>query len=77
MSANCNEQVVRIRQGTVFSAIVGSDIPSVGVEAFGRRFEPSVRFGQVRPGRRLGKLSDGSYDVGSSCTTDKVVELGK
>jgi hypothetical protein len=24
-----------------------------------------------------GKLSDGSYGVGSSCTTDKVVELGK
>jgi hypothetical protein len=44
---------------------------------FGCRFEPRVRFGQVRPGRHLGKLSDGSYGVGSSCTTDKVVELGK
>jgi hypothetical protein len=75
MSANCDEQVVRIRQRVVFSAIVGSDIPSGGVEAFGCRFEPSVRFGQVRPGRHLGKLSDGSYDAGSS--TDHLVELGK
>jgi hypothetical protein len=50
MSANCDEQVVRIRQRAVFSAIVGSDIPSAGVEAFGCRFEPRVRFGQVRPG---------------------------
>jgi hypothetical protein len=50
MSANCEEQVVRIRQRAVFSAVVGSDIPSAGVEAFGCRFEPSVRFGQVRPG---------------------------
>ena len=39
MSAT-GEQVVRIRQRAVFSATVGSDIPSAGVEAFGCRFEP-------------------------------------
>ena len=77
MSASCDEQVVRIRQRTVFSAIVGSDIPSAGVEALRCRLAPRVRFGQVRQGRHLGKLSDGGYGVGSSCTTDKVVELGK
>jgi len=48
MSANCDERVVRIRQRAVFSAIVVSDIPSAVVEAFGCRFEPRVRFGQVR-----------------------------
>ncbi|MGO9148871.1 MAG: hypothetical protein ACLP1E_14305 [Acidimicrobiales bacterium] len=50
MSANCDEQVVRIRQRAVLSAIVGSDIPSTVVEAFGCRFEPRVRFGQARLG---------------------------
>ena len=48
MSANCVEQVGRIRQRAVFSAIVGSDIPSAGVEAFRCRFEPRLRFGHVR-----------------------------
>jgi hypothetical protein len=73
MSANCDEQVVRIRQRAVFSAIVGSDRR--------RGFRLSLR--ATRPlwtsalGRHLGKLSDGSYGVGTSCTTDKVVELGK
>ena len=28
-------------------------------------------------GRHFGKLNDGRYSVGLSCTTDKVVELGK
>jgi len=70
MSANCDERVVRIRQRAVFSAIVGSDIPSAVVELSAAASSHASALTST-PGRHWWKLSDGSYGVGSSCTTTR------
>jgi microcystin-dependent protein len=55
MSANCDEQVVRIRQRVVFSAIVGSDVPSAGVEAFRLPLRATRPLWTSTPGASLGE----------------------